>query len=133
MEGAEIKQHHVAQSRDWNYEGYRKPVIQSYTEQPVQPKDIKDIPDMLLQEGLTGIGLLVMGMAVWFLFKRLERQQREARQDLLTLIKEGNDCTLAFTNKIGEFELTVSTSIADLKARMENLEREVEAIRIKTH
>lgn len=106
--------------------------VRVYTEQPTQPKSIDDIPDLLLQEGITGVGLLVMGIAVWFLFKRLERIQAEARSDLMNLIKEGNSTTLAFVNKIGEFELTVSTSIADLKARMENLEREVEMIREKT-
>tara|TARA_E500000331_G_scaffold358134_1_gene422904 strand:- start:1129 stop:1560 length:432 start_codon:yes stop_codon:yes gene_type:complete len=119
---------------DWHYQNTVVPPepVRVYTEQPTTPKNIDDIPDLLLQEGITGVGLLVMGIAVWFLFKRLEKIQAEARSDLMNLIKEGNATTLAFVNKIGEFELTVSTSIADLKARMENLEREVEMIREKT-
>tara|TARA_B100000902_G_scaffold400033_1_gene474842 strand:- start:18869 stop:19306 length:438 start_codon:yes stop_codon:yes gene_type:complete len=144
MEEVEASQHsrHPAERefdpRDSRSEWYYKNTIvppepvRTYTEQPTAPKNIDDIPDLLLQEGITGVGLLVMGIAVWFLFKRLEKIQAEARSDLMNLIKEGNATTLAFVNKIGEFELTVSTSIADLKARMENLEREVEMIREKT-
>tara|TARA_S200000501_G_scaffold374554_1_gene424398 strand:- start:701 stop:1141 length:441 start_codon:yes stop_codon:yes gene_type:complete len=144
MEEVEASQHHQLRhpsergdfdprDNSWHYQNTVIPQesVRVYSEQPISPKSIDDIPDLLLQEGITGVGLLVMGIAVWFLFKRLEGIQQEARSDLVNLIKEGNSTTLAFINKIGEFELTVSTSIADLKARMENLEREVEMIREK--
>ncbi len=108
------------------------PQLQAQTiyQQPQQyTGGLSAIPDILINQGITGIGLFVMGMAVWKLFNKLEKSQDETKRDLLTIVREGQSVIVQFTGKLDEFKTSVSTELASNSARLQNLEREVERIR----
>jgi hypothetical protein len=95
---------------------------QSY-HQSHQPKEDDDsyldtATKMLLDQGILGLAVLGMGWLVFKLFGRLETQRQESEKVLTGIVERNYD----MLNKL-------EGRLAELSARMQNVEREVERIR----
>ena len=73
---------------------------------------------MLLDQGILGLAVLGMGWLVFKLFGRLETQRQESEKVLTGIVERNYD----MLNKL-------EGRLAELSARMQNVEREVERIR----
>jgi len=72
--------------------------------------------------------LLVMGIAIYTLFKRLEKTQETTKKELMVLVKEGQTVMLTFTQQIGEMKTSIVQKLTELETRMERTEKEVERL-----
>ena len=101
----------------------------TYQAQQLPPqKSVNDIPSMLLEQGLMGIGLLVMGLAIWTLFKRLEKTQETTKKELMDLVKESQKVLLTFTSQIGEMKTSIVQKLTEIETRLDQTEKEVERL-----
>ena len=102
----------------------KQPQIYYSQQQQPKPAGIEDIPAMLLEQGLVGIGLLVMGMAIWVLFKRKEKLDDK----LMELVKDSQKVLMDVTQSIDRMSARVDKDLEGVDVRLQNVEREVERI-----
>jgi|TARA_Y100000310_G_C20514922_1_gene730707 hypothetical protein len=108
-------------------EGYATNIVpQNYYTHQAQPNPtgIEDIPAMLLEQGLVGIGLLVMGFTIWTLFKRKEKLDDK----IIELVKDNQGVIMSVTQSIDRMNARVDKDLEGVDVRLQNVEREVERI-----
>ena len=91
-----------------------------YTPPPQQEEDnyIDTATKMLLDQGILGLAVLAMGWLVFKLFNKLDAQREEGEKVLTGVVDRNYD----MLNKL-------EGRLAELSARLQNVEREVERIR----
>lgn len=93
---------------------------QYYYSPPPQEKDnyLDTATKMLLDQGILGLAVLAMGWLVFKLFNKLDAQREEGEKVLTGIVDKNYD----ILNKL-------EGRLAELSARLQNVEREVERIR----
>tara|TARA_B100000131_G_scaffold218810_1_gene210358 strand:+ start:1301 stop:1765 length:465 start_codon:yes stop_codon:yes gene_type:complete len=91
-----------------------------YSPPPQQEEDnyIDTATKMLLDQGILGLAVLAMGWLVFKLFNKLDAQREEGEKVLTGIVDRNYD----MLNKL-------EGRLAELSARLQNVEREVERIR----
>mgnify|MGYP003136662423 FL=1 len=107
-----------------NEDYVKQPQVYYSQQQQSKPTGIEDIPAMLLEQGLVGIGLLVMGMAIWILFKGKEKLDDK----LMELVKDSQKVLMDVTQSIDRMSARVDKDLEGVDVRLQNVEREVERI-----